>query len=220
VGDEVAPDGSPIDVYLALPAGETPDVIDSQLRPGSSILELGSGPGRITHALVARGHHVAAVDDSPEMLAHVRNAEPLVGDLFTLDLRRRFDAVVAGSHLINSPDEHRRLQLLGVCRRHVEPDGVVLIERYEPEWAADPRASEADVGDVHISFEPDEVGDERFTGQVVYTLEGRSWTQRFTACAVTDETLAAEAGSVGLCLVGWANESRTWARLEPVEAVT
>ncbi len=42
---------------------------------GASILELGCGAGRVTHPLVALGHPVVAVDESPEMLAHVRGAE-------------------------------------------------------------------------------------------------------------------------------------------------
>lgn len=215
MSDGVAPDGSPVDVYLALPAGEVPDIIDSQVGRRSSILELGSGPGRITHPLCELGHRAVAVDDSPEMLAHIHGAESVFADLFTLELRRTFDAVIAGSHLINSAEEAERLRLLQVCRRHVRPDGVVLIERYEPGWAKDPPASDADVGSVHIRFEPLDVSGGTFTGQVVYTLEGRSWTQRFTACSVTDEQLAEEADSVGLRLTGWAAENHTWARLEP-----
>ncbi|MGB8360123.1 MAG: hypothetical protein WCE80_01845, partial [Acidimicrobiia bacterium] len=43
-------------------------MIDSQLDVTGSILELGSGPGRITHPLVAMGHAVVAVDDSRQAL--------------------------------------------------------------------------------------------------------------------------------------------------------
>jgi SAM-dependent methyltransferase len=215
MSDDVAPDGSPVDIYLALPAGRVPDIIDSQLGPASTVLELGSGPGRITHPLRDLGHQVVAVDDSPEMLAHIRGAETVLADLFSLELGRTFDAVVAGSHLINTPAEAKRRQLLEVCRRHVRPDGVVLVERYEPEWATDPQVGDADVGGVHIRFEPLDVDDDEFTGQVVYTFEGRAWTQRFTASPVTDDVLAAQADMVGLRLADWIDEKHTWARLEP-----
>jgi predicted RNA methylase len=43
--------------------------------PRASVLELGAGTGRIADALAALGHPVVAVDESPEMLAHIRNAE-------------------------------------------------------------------------------------------------------------------------------------------------
>lgn len=215
MGDRVTPDGSPVDVYLALPPGETPGLIDSQMGTVGSILELGSGPGRITHPLIAIGHTVVAVDDSPEALEHVHGAERLLADIYTLDLGRTFDAVVAGSHLINAPDRARRMQLLGVCSRHVRPGGVVLIERYEPGWARSPRAGTSTLGEVVVEFEPIDVSDIGFTGRVTYTLGPRSWSQEFKALVVDDADLVEDAGHVGLAVTGWLGEDRTWARLEP-----
>jgi SAM-dependent methyltransferase len=213
VGDHVAPDGSPVAVYLALPAGNTPEIIDSALRPHSSILELGSGPGRITHPLLNLGHEVVAVDDSVEMLAHVHGAETVRANLFTIDLGRRFDAVVAGSHLINSPDRALRLQLLGVCRRHVRATGVVLIERYPPEWAASPQPSRNRAGQVHIAFEPLHADDRHFRGRVTYELGDRQWIQEFDWANLDEDALRSEAEEAGLRLAGWLDESQTWARL-------
>ncbi|WP_206784385.1 bifunctional 2-polyprenyl-6-hydroxyphenol methylase/3-demethylubiquinol 3-O-methyltransferase UbiG [Amycolatopsis sp. MtRt-6] len=80
---EVTADGSPVDVYLLLP-------------PNASILELGSGAGRVTHPLLDLGHEVVAVDDSASMLAHVR-AETVCARIGNLDLGRTFDAVLLGS---------------------------------------------------------------------------------------------------------------------------
>lgn len=209
----VAPDGSPVDVWLALPPGDTPALIDSVLDGPATILELGSGPGRITHPLVAMGHRVTAVDESPDMLAHVTGAETVPADLYALDLGREFDAVVAASHLIDSPDPARRRALLEVCRRHVAPAGVVLVERYDPSWAAAPSARTSRLGPVEIAFEPVEVGQGWFRGRVTYTLGDRSWVQEFAAGCVTDELLAAEAAATGLRVDGYLNPSRTWARL-------
>lgn len=215
MNDRVAPDGSPVDVYRALPAGETPAIIDSALRPASSILELGSGPGRITHPLSAMGHEVVAVDDSAAMLSHVRRAERVHADLFTLDLGRVFDAVVAGSHLINATERDRRLDLLGVCRQHVADEGVVLIERYRPDWAADPQPSSGELGAVSLTFEPLGCDGETFSGRVTYVLGDSSWAQEFTAVVLTDEMLAQEARVVGLRLGGWLDDAATWASLSP-----
>lgn len=212
----VAPDGSPVEIYLALPAGETPNIIDSAVSPNSAVLELGSGPGRITHPLIEMGHHVTAVDDSPDMLEHVRGAETIVADGFELELGRSFDAVVAASHFINAPERDRRLQLLETCRRHVNSDGVVLVERYNPEWAADPSPGHGQVGDVTVDFEPIEVNAYGFSGRVTYTLGSQSWAQEFSATSVSDDMLRDEAEEAGLRLAGWLDEGRTWAKLVPL----
>lgn len=213
----VAPDGSPVDVWLALPPGDTPDLVDSALAGPSRILELGCGPGRVTHPLVAMGHQVTAVDESPDMLAHVTGAATVLGEVFTLELGRLFDAVVAGSHLIDTPDPGRRRALLEVCRRHVGPGGVVLVERYDPAWAAAPAARTSRLGPVRIAFEPLTVEPGGFRGRVTYTLGGRSWVQEFAAAAVTDELLANEAEAAGLVLAGWLDEPATWAHLVPAQ---
>ncbi|HSJ84391.1 MAG TPA: class I SAM-dependent methyltransferase [Acidimicrobiia bacterium] len=211
---EVAPDGSPVPVYLALPAGTTPALIDSAIAARRTILELGSGPGRITRGLVELGHRVTAVDDSPEMLAAYHSAtETILADLFTLHLGRTFDVVLAASHLINSRDGQQRRDLLGVCGRHLALDGVVLIERYDPVWVADPKPSESRLGEVRIRFEPLEVGPGWFRGRVTYELAGRSWIQDFDAAQVTDEMLEEEAETAGLRLEGWLDEERSCARL-------
>lgn len=215
MGENVASDGSPVDIYRALPPGDTPGLIDSAIGPRSTILELGSGPGRITHPLVELGHDVVAVDNSEEMLGHVRAAETVLADVFDLNLGRRFDAVVAGSHLINSPERSRRLGLLKVCRRHLKLDGAALVERYEPGWAVAPPPSEGSVGEVHITFEPIQVNEVGFSARVIYEFGSAQWTQVFSAAAVTDETLHDEAAAAGLRLTDWLDEARTWGLLRP-----
>jgi SAM-dependent methyltransferase len=203
-------------VYLALPPGDTPAIIhDAMPRRGGSIVELGSGTGRITRPLIELGHTVVAVDNSQAMLAHIDFAETVLGDVLALDLGRTFDAVVAGSHLINAPDVGQRLALLEVCRRHVAPDGAVLIERYEPTWAAHPTPNQSQLGPVHIAFEPLEVRTGWFRGRVTYTIDERTWTQEFTAACVSDNMLAKEAEAAGLRLTEWLNDSRTWAHFTP-----
>ena len=123
-----APDGSPIKLYRLLkPAGE-PEIVQSVLRPGSSILELGCGVGRITHPLLAAGFDVVPVDNSPEMLKSVECEKKLQADIETLNLHRKFDAVLLMSHFINVPDDALRAALLMTCHRHLAPEG----SRYRP----------------------------------------------------------------------------------------
>ena len=103
----ITPDGCSVEFYARMTAMGEPAIVHGALRPGASILELGSGTGRITHPLVALGHPVVAVDESPEMLAYVRDAETVCSRIEDLALGRRFDAVLLASHLINAHTAER-----------------------------------------------------------------------------------------------------------------
>jgi 2-polyprenyl-3-methyl-5-hydroxy-6-metoxy-1,4-benzoquinol methylase len=61
--NDVAPDGSPVEIYRRLPAGNVPQLIHAAVGDGASILELGCGAGRLTHPLAELGHRVVAVDE-------------------------------------------------------------------------------------------------------------------------------------------------------------
>lgn len=137
-------DGSPIAVYVRSSGSREAALIDAQLLPRCHVLELGCGAGRLTHELIALGHRVTAVDNSPEVLAHVRGADIVLADIVGLDLQRRFDAVVLWSYLINNTDATIRHELMAACRRHVDSDGVVLLLRHEPGWVRTVEAFRSD----------------------------------------------------------------------------
>jgi SAM-dependent methyltransferase len=131
----ITPDGCAVDFYALMPDFGEPAIVHEAAGAGAAILELGCGAGRVTGPLVALGHPVVAVDESPEMLAHVRDAERVCARIQDLSLGRRFGAVLLASHLINADDETRRT-FLDACRRHVADDGCVIIQQHSPEWFA------------------------------------------------------------------------------------
>jgi SAM-dependent methyltransferase len=209
----VAPDGSPVELYVRLaPAGE-PELIHAAVAPGSAILELGCGAGRVTHPLLALGHPVVAVDNSSEMLARVRGAETVLGEIETLDLGRRFSAVVLASNFVNEPDAERRRRLLEVCARHVEPDGVVLLERTPPEWR--PEAGETERGEVTIALREPLQDGKLVSATMEYRIDGRVWRQPFTMYLLDDDELADALAEAGLQLDGFLDEDRAWIRAVP-----
>ncbi|MGY2933037.1 SAM-dependent methyltransferase [Bradyrhizobium sp. GM6.1] len=71
------------------------------LSPGSSVLELGCGYGRIANRLARQGARVAGLDVSPVLLKKAKfdaaerglDVEYVLGDMRTLPWRDRFDAV-------------------------------------------------------------------------------------------------------------------------------
>ena len=111
----ITPDGCAVDLYALLPPMGEPGIVHAAVPAGASILELGAGAGRVTHPLVALGHPVVAVDESPEMLARVRGAETVRARIQDLRLGRRFDAVVLGSFLVNVADHGLRRRFLAAA---------------------------------------------------------------------------------------------------------
>jgi SAM-dependent methyltransferase len=102
----------------------------SLLGPGSSILDLGCGSARpIATYLIRSGYRVTGVDSSPSLIDLCRSRFPdsewIVADMRTLDLRRRFDGVLAWDSSFHlAPDDQRAT--FPVFARHVQPRGALM----------------------------------------------------------------------------------------------
>ncbi|MER6762366.1 MULTISPECIES: class I SAM-dependent methyltransferase [Amycolatopsis] len=201
----VTPDGCPVDLYLELPSAGEPEVIHGAVPAGAAVLELGCGSGRVTHPLLALGHPVVAVDESAEMLAHIRGAETVCARIDELRLERRFPVVVLGSHLVNGPD---RQALLAAARRHLAPGGQLLVEWHPPAWF-DQVANGAggQLGDVRIALEGVRREGDRLSATVRYALGDRTWKQPFTCENFPLEPALDEAG---LRFDRWLTAERDW----------
>lgn len=210
----VTPDGSPVEWYRSMPPGEEPSIIASALEPGSTILELGAGAGRVTHALIGLGHRVVAVDQSAKMLQWIRGAETILADIERLDLGRRFDAVVLGSHLVNTPDDDLRAAFLAACRRHVADDGVVLLEHHEEAWAETARDSRAERDGVVLSLTDVRRHPGSVSATAIFEIGGRSYRQPFVARVLSNDELADELAGADLRLRR--HLTPTWAEAVPL----
>jgi SAM-dependent methyltransferase len=212
IGD-VAPDGSPVEVYRRLPAGREPGIIHAAVRAGATLLELGCGTGRVTAALAALGHHVTAVDQSAAMLGLMPDhpaIDTVEADIETLDIHRRFDAVVLGSHLLNTPDG-LSAQFLGAAARHLGPGGLVVAEVYPPamDWVASVGRRSV-VGSVGITVVRAIVRGTRLDAAVAYDVDGRSWQQPFEADLLDETAIRARLTDGGFVFDRWLDESSGW----------
>ena len=107
-------------------------------RPVRSLLDLGCGTGRHSVELARRGYEVVGVDLSDAMLERARRravdlapgiATFLRGDIATIELARRFDAVLSMFAVVGYQisDTAVRSTLANV-RRHLEPGGVFVFD--------------------------------------------------------------------------------------------
>jgi SAM-dependent methyltransferase len=212
----ITPDGCSVELYALLPAMGEPEVVHAAVPAEASILELGAGAGRVTHRLVGLGHPVVAVDESAEMLARIRGVETVRARIQDLDLRRRFDVVLLGSFLVNTPDRGLRRRFLSACREHVRDDGCVLVQRHEPTWFDEAAEGERTSGG--ITFRLRDVtrpGPGLLAATVEYQVDEHVWTQSFTAERLDDELLAAALDEAGLAVDAYLTGDGSWVRAVP-----
>ncbi|MEV0594930.1 class I SAM-dependent methyltransferase [Nonomuraea cavernae] len=206
---------------LMRPDGE-PEVVAGVVPAGGSILEFGSGVGRVTHPLVELGYRLVAVDESAEMLAYVRGAETVQARIQDVRLDRRFDAVMLASQLVQTADEQDRRGLLDACARHVAPDGSVLIQWIPPErhdsWQAGQGRTEGDLTIEMAAVE--EVSPGLVNATMRCTYDGRVWTQSFASRRLSDEDLSDALARSGLRLERFLTEDRTWVLAVPATGFT
>ncbi|GAA1122447.1 class I SAM-dependent methyltransferase [Kribbella jejuensis] len=202
-------DGSAVELYEVTPAHGEDEVIDAAIDPHSSILELGCGVGRITRPLLARGHHVVAVDESPEMLARVTGTETICSTIDELRLDRRFDVVLMMSFLINVADDAERLRLLRTCAHHVRPGGSVVLQQEIARHA--PAVLEDEHRKLVIADVEDLPGGAQ-AATLTHIVNGRSWSQRIVTRYLSEDELTAQLAAAGLQLGGYLTPDRMWVR--------
>ncbi len=215
----ITPDGCAVELYARLPVGDEPDIIASAVPAGAHILELGSGVGRVTHALIERGFTVTAVDESAEMLDRVRGARTIRSAIETLDLDERFDVVMLASFLVHAGDIEVRRAMLDVCRSHVADGGCVLIQREGEDYHTDLPRERVDPSGFTVrilSAEP--VGEGVDSVRAEYVFPDAVWTQTFLARPLTKEQFEEALGEAGLRVDRYLTEDRIWVRAVPVEA--
>ncbi|MER7107673.1 class I SAM-dependent methyltransferase [Streptomyces sp. NPDC000229] len=216
----ITPDGCAVDLYSRLVAGAEPGIVAGAVPAGATLLELGSGVGRLTRPLVERGLKVTAVDESAEMLERVRERVPGIrtvqSPIEALDLEERFDVVLLASFLVHTGDRRVRDGMLAACRRHVEDDGCVLIQREGVDWHTQVPRERVDPAGCTVriaSAEP--VGDGVNSVVAEYVFPDARWTQTFLSRPLTKEDFEGCLDAAGLVVDTYLTEDGTWVRARP-----
>ncbi|RSN41045.1 SAM-dependent methyltransferase [Streptomyces sp. WAC 04229] len=213
----ITPDGCAVELYARLPAGPEPDIVAAAVPEGARILELGSGVGRMTHPLLERGFSVTAVDESAEMLEHVRGARTICGPIEHLDLDERFDVVMMASFLVHTGDVEVRRGLLRTCARHVADDGCVLIQREGADYHTNlPRERVDPSGFTVRILSADPVAAGVNSVRAEYEFPDAVWTQTFLARPLTKEQFEQALAEAGLRVDRYLTDDGTWVRAIPM----
>ncbi|WP_326713534.1 class I SAM-dependent methyltransferase [Streptomyces sp. NBC_01474] len=212
----ITPDGCAVDLYARLPVREEPDIIATAVPAGASILELGSGVGRMTHPLIERGFTVTAVDESAEMLERVRGARTICSPVEALDAGGTFDVVLLASFLVHTGDVAVRRGMLDTCRRHVADGGCVLIQREGPDYHTNLPRERVDPSGFTVrivSAEP--VGDGVNSVRAEYEFPDAAWTHTFLARPLTREQFEEALAQAGLKVDRYLTDDQVWVRAVP-----
>ncbi len=208
----ITPDGCSVEFYARITARDEPVIVHDAIRGGARILELGCGAGRVTHPLIALGHPVVAVDESPEMLAYIRGAETVCARIEDLALGRRFDAVLLASHLIHADPPHRTA-FLAACARHVADDGCVIVEQHPPQWfSAVADAESTRDGIIFRLRDVSRPAPNLVSATVEYVDGDQRWTQKFTATRLEENELTDVLADAGLRLEEYLTGDHRWFR--------
>jgi SAM-dependent methyltransferase len=207
---EITPDGCAVEFYALLPAmGEAP-IVHAAVPAGASILELGCGTGRILRPLAELGHPVLGVDESAAMLARAAGLPTVCSPIETLRLDRTFGAVLLASTMINTNPEQRHA-FLATCRRHVSPDGVVVIQQTTPRWFSDgERPSQREVEGIRRVIRTVRRTERYVDVEVEYHVGDRTWTHAFRPHQIREPELTGDLGTAGLDFGRWLTDDRSW----------
>jgi len=98
--------------------------------PPASILDAGCGIGRVAIRLNELGYSCMGVDLDESMLDEARHAAPdmrwLAGDVATLELRERFDLIVAAGNVIPLLAVDTLVAAVANLARHLQPTGALV----------------------------------------------------------------------------------------------
>jgi SAM-dependent methyltransferase len=209
-------EGSQAELYLQLADVGESKLVHRAVADGASILELGSGTGRMTRGLLELGHAVTAIDNDPEMLNHVpEGAKTVLSDIETLVLETSYPAVLLASNLINNPDQNIRSKFLATCRRHVTEEGVVILQRYQPDLQGWEPGDWVDRGSVAVRISWFKREGNQFSASIQYRRADRTWTETFSAAILDDERIRTELAHMGLRLERILDSEGTWILATP-----
>ncbi len=159
-----------------------PAMIDflSELAGDGRALELAIGTGRVAVPLAERGVTVAGIDDSPPMLARLRekrdDIEFATGDMTTTRMPGEFSLVYLVFNTIsNLTSQDAQVACFENAAAHLRPGGAFVIENGVPDLQLLPRGQTVvpfSISPTHLGFDVYDVVTQKFSSQHFYIDDG------------------------------------------------
>jgi SAM-dependent methyltransferase len=214
------PDGCSVEFYRQLPYMNELSDIEAELKNHEAVLELGCGTGRLCSRLQELGLQATGVDESAAMLALLPpGVEGIKGRIETLDIGRRWSAVLLPSHLINHPEELVRRSFVEAAKRHIEPAGVFYIKRHSTQWLS--TVEDGCIGESNgVGYFAENVSREGdlLTMTLRYEAFGRSWLQSFSTLALEKYQIENLLARCGFGNFRWLGDQELWGAASPSDA--
>ncbi len=212
----ITPDGCAVDFYALLPPMGEPEIVNAAVPAGASVLELGCGTGRLLRPLADLGHPVLGVDESLAMLDRIPDLPTICSRIETLRLDRTFGVVLLASTMINSAPVLRH-EFLAACSRHVDADGLVVIQQQSPSWFDTVQLDEREVEGIRRIVRSAERVGPQVKVLVEYRVGDQVWTHAFGPFKIGDSELTSDLAAAGLKFGRWLTEDHAWFTARPAE---
>jgi SAM-dependent methyltransferase len=170
------------------------DLYASLIPPDGSLLELGSGTGRVSEAIARRGFDVTGLELSAAMIAQAEARRPpglslryVQGDMRSFDLRRSFDAVICPYFVLSHMPQSEWKHALLTVSRHVQPKGVVAFHMPDRHQMAAPAPPPGALvfqnGPLSVFMDGKGFDGDRMDLRLRYTANGMSSVEQLTLFA-------------------------------------
>lgn len=112
----------------------------AELAPGSSVLDIGCGTGRIANSLARQGYLVTGIDTNQWYVDRARaqaagpDVEFRVQDMRNLTEEDAYEAALLWFNTFGYFDDATNMDVLRLVRRALNPHGVLVIEQHNRDW--------------------------------------------------------------------------------------
>lgn len=156
--------------------------------PGTDVLELGCGSGRILEALTSRAGRTVGLDMDASLLRIARDSLPdevefFLGDMLAFRSQDRFDRILLpfnGIYCLGGPGELDRL--FATITHHLRADGEFLVDLYD---TAELEADALEFSDPVLEDEADHILDILVDDETFHVFESTRWFPRERRFEVT-----------------------------------